>query len=43
MRGVGLAVIGLLAAVVIDIARSAIVGPFDALIGLAAFVAARTT
>ena len=40
MRGVGLAVSGLLAAVVIDIARSAIVGPFDALIGLAAFVAA---
>jgi len=39
-RGVGLAVVGLLAAVVIDLARSAIVSPVDALIGLGAFVAA---
>jgi chromate transporter len=40
MRGVNLAVIGLLAAVVIDLTRGAIVDPFDALIALAAFVAA---
>jgi chromate transporter len=39
-RGVGLAVVGLLAAVVIDLTRSAIVSPADALIGLGAFVAA---
>jgi chromate transporter len=38
MRGVSLAVIGLLAAVVIDLGRSSIVDPFDALIGLAAFL-----
>ncbi len=40
MRGVNLAVIGLLAAVVIELSRGAIVDPLDALIGLAAFVAA---
>jgi chromate transporter len=40
MRGVSLAVIGLLAAVVIELGRGAIVDPFDALIGLAAFIAA---
>ena len=39
-RGVGLAVVGLLAAVVIDLARSAMVSPADALIGAGAFVAA---
>ncbi len=40
MRGVNLAVVGLLAAVVIDLARSAMVSPIDALIGAGAFVAA---
>jgi len=40
MRGVNLAVIGLLAAVVIDLTRSAIVEPFDALVGLAALIVA---
>jgi chromate transporter len=40
MRGVNLAVIGLLAAVVIELSRGAIVDPFDALIGLAAFLLA---
>ncbi len=40
MRGISLAVVGLLAAVVIDLARGAIVGPIDALIGAAAFGAA---
>lgn len=38
--GVSLAVTGLLAAVVIDLARSSIVNPSDALIGVAAFLAA---
>ena len=40
MRGVNLAVIGLLAAVVIDLGRGAITGPLDGLIALAAFIAA---
>lgn len=38
MRGVSVTVVGLLASVVIDLARSAIVGPFEAGIALAAFV-----
>lgn len=40
MRGVSLAVVGLLAAVTIDLARGAIVSRIDALIGAAAFIAA---
>ena len=40
MKGVNCAVIGLLAAVAIDIARSACTTPFGALIAVAAFVAA---
>lgn len=40
MRGVNLAVVGLLAAVVIDLAHSAIISPVDVLIGLGAFVTA---
>ena len=40
MHGVNCAVIGLLAAVAIDIGRSALATPFGALIGVAAFVAA---
>ena len=38
MRGVSLAVTGLLASVVIDLARSSIVDPFDALLGAVAFL-----
>ena len=40
MRGVTLAVTGLLAAVVIDLARGSILGPIDAVIGVAAYLAA---
>ena len=40
MRGVSLAVIGLLAAVVIELGRGALSTPLDVLIGIAAFVAA---
>jgi chromate transporter len=39
-RGVSLAVVGLLAAVIIDLAWGAISGPADVLIGFVAFVAA---
>ncbi len=39
MRGISLAVVGLLASVVIDLARSTIVDPVDALIGAATFLA----
>ena len=38
MQGVSLAVTGLLASVVIDLARSSIVDPFDALIGVVALL-----
>ncbi len=40
MRGVSLAVIGLLAAVVIQLGQSALAAPVEVLIGVAAFVAA---
>ena len=40
MRGVTAAVIGLLAAVVIDLGRSALLGPFYALVSVAAFILA---
>ena len=40
MRGVSLAVVGLLTAVVIDLARGAMASPVDVLIGLGAFLAA---
>jgi len=40
MRGISFAVVGLLASVVIDLGRSVIVYPIDALIGLGAFIAA---
>jgi chromate transporter len=40
MRGVSLAVIGLLAAVAIDLGRSSIMDPLDALLGAAAFLLA---
>ncbi len=40
MRGVSLAVVGLLAAVIIDLSRGAIMNPVDALVGAAAFILA---
>ncbi|MBI4787002.1 MAG: chromate transporter [Chloroflexi bacterium] len=40
MRVVGLAVIGLLAAVVVELARGSLATPLDAVIGIAAFAAA---
>lgn len=40
MRGVTAAVTGLLAAVVVDLGRSAILGPFYALVAVAAFILA---
>ncbi len=39
MRGMSLAVIGLLAAVVVDLGRSAIAAPFDAFVAAAALIA----